>query len=195
MRAPHREADQVHPPPLPLYGHRNPVHYRASPGNARVPVVAEDRGVHARPAGDHGRERGCAAHRRPQISPHRSKLSVTAPLPDPAAGGRRVTLAAKFSPAEAALIDAARGETSRSEWLRDAALVAAQVLPARSRRAILAPEGKPAPKAREAAAAKCFHPVNRRIGGSYCAACGSTVKLPVTGTGKFRSDLLSLPFR
>lgn len=103
------------------------------------------------------------------------KFGEAPPLPDPAAGGRRVTLAAKFSPAEAALIDAARGEVSRSEWLRDAALAAAQVLPARSRRAILAPEGRPAPKAREAAAAKCFHPPNRRLG-DYCAACGSSVK-------------------
>jgi hypothetical protein len=106
--------------------------------------------------------------------PRRTK-AVTV-LPDLAAGGRRVTLAAKFSPAEAALIDAARGDTSRSQWLRDAALTAAQVLPATSRRAILAPADRPQPKVREAAAARCFHPVNRRIG-DYCAACGSTVKL------------------
>jgi hypothetical protein len=110
------------------------------------------------------------------MPPRRSKPTIGAKLPDPEAGGRRVTLAAKFSPAEAALIDAARGKTSRSEWLRDAALTAAEILPARSRRAILSPVDRPVPKAREAAAAKCFHPPNRRIGPDYCAACGSTVK-------------------
>jgi hypothetical protein len=109
------------------------------------------------------------------MTARRSKPTIASTLPDPSAGGRRVTLAAKFSPAEAELIDAARGETSRSEWLRDAALTAAEILPARSRRAILAPTDTPVPKAREAAAAKCHHPVNRRLG-DYCAACGVTVK-------------------
>jgi hypothetical protein len=108
----------------------------------------------------------------------RNRLREAPPLPDAAAGGRRVTLAAKFSPAEARLIDVARGNISRSEWLRDAALAAAQVLPAGSRRAILSPANRPPQKAREAAAAKCHHPVNRRLG-DYCAACGSSVKLTV----------------
>jgi hypothetical protein len=126
------------------------------------------------------------------VSPR--KFGEAAPLPDPAAGGRRVTLAAKFSPAEAALIDAARGEVSRSEWLRDAALSAARVLPARSRRAILTPDGTPPPKAREAAAAKCFHPPNRRLG-DYCAACGSSVKLPAGSASMMASAIDSALIR
>ena len=36
-------------------------------------------------------------------------------------------MAVKFSDAEAAVIDAARGEVSRSEWLRTVALAAAAV--------------------------------------------------------------------
>ena len=45
--------------------------------------------------------------------------------------GRTIALAAKFSDAEVAIIDTARGEVTRSEWLRTVALAAA---------------GKPAPR-------------------------------------------------
>jgi len=42
------------------------------------------------------------------------------------AEGKRVTICAKFSDDEASAVDTARGSMSRSEWLRLAALAAAE---------------------------------------------------------------------
>jgi len=55
--------------------------------------------------------------------------------------GKRVTICAKFSEAQAAEIDAARGTMDRSEWMRLAALAATerQRPPARKPRADTAP--------------------------------------------------------
>lgn len=65
--------------------------------------------------------------------------------------GKRVTICAKVSEAEAALIDAARGTVSRSEWIRSAAL--ATTLPAEE---------------------DCPHP-EARINKGLCGACGTYV--------------------
>ena len=84
-------------------------------------------------------------------------------------------MAAKFSDDEAAVIDAARGEVNRSEWLRTAALAAAGK-----------PAGKPGPahpvaspgrvRFREPTpAGQCPpHPKARVIKG-FCHACGRSV--------------------
>lgn len=77
--------------------------------------------------------------------------------------GRRVGISAKFSEAEAAGIDAARGATSRGVWLREVALAALG--------GVSAPPGAadgPVPVVR------CAHPKARVIKG-LCGACGMNV--------------------
>lgn len=81
-------------------------------------------------------------------------------------------MSARFNAEETALIDAARGITDRSEWLRNAALAAAE----RQR----PPAGRPdrmAQAAREnlaAAQGDCPHPP-ARVNDGLCGACGARV--------------------
>ena len=86
--------------------------------------------------------------------------------------GRNVAMAAKFTPAEAAIIDTARGEVNRSEWLRTVALAAAgQPVGAR------APAGKPGPPPGRVPFREptpCPHP-KARVHKSFCGACGTHV--------------------
>ena len=90
--------------------------------------------------------------------------------------GRTVALAAKFSTAEAAIIDTARGEVTRSAWLRSVALTAAGNpvnLPVGAR----APAGKPgSPPGRVPfkAPEPCPHP-KARVHKNFCGACGTHV--------------------
>lgn len=71
--------------------------------------------------------------------------------------GKRVTICAKFSEAEAAQIDTARGLVTRSQWLRSAALAAGAIR-----------------RSRAAAPGDCPHPKARVIKG-FCGACGTHV--------------------
>ena len=86
--------------------------------------------------------------------------------------GKRVTICAKFSEAQAAEIDAARGTIDRSEWMRRAALSAAerQRIPAghfdRQAQAVR--------QNRAAASGDCPHP-KTRINKGLCGACGTYV--------------------
>jgi hypothetical protein len=87
--------------------------------------------------------------------------------------GKRVTICAKFSDAQADAIDAARGHMDRSEWLRQAALVAVE----RQR----PPAGPHIDRAAEmvrqnraAANGDCPHP-EVRINKGLCGACGINV--------------------
>lgn len=96
-------------------------------------------------------------------------------------GGKRVTICAKFSEAEEAAIDAARGTVNRSEWLRRAALAAARRRPsasapgARGQKVIAEPPpSKPDPAPPEPATvrrylASCPH---RLPSGAWCKTCG-----------------------
>lgn len=86
--------------------------------------------------------------------------------------GKRVTICAKFSEAQAAEIDAARGHADRSEWLRQAALAAAerQRMPAgRTDRQADAVRQNLA-----AADGNCPHPP-KRVNKGLCGACGTYV--------------------
>ena len=90
--------------------------------------------------------------------------------------GRTNALAAKFTTAEAAIIDTARGEVNRSEWLRTVALAAAGKLvnlPVGAR----APAGNPGPPPGRVpfkAPEPCPHP-KARVLKSFCGACGTHV--------------------
>ena len=79
-------------------------------------------------------------------------------------------MAAKFSDAEAAIIDTARGEVNRSAWLRTVALAAAgQPVGAR------VPAGKPgSPPGRVPfrAPEPCPHP-KARVHKNFCGQCGT----------------------
>jgi hypothetical protein len=84
-------------------------------------------------------------------------------------------VAAKFTANEVALVDAARGDMTRSAWLREAALKAARIIPASSRREILA-RPPAAGRYRPAVARKdCRHPDGRRLG-NWCADCEGRVR-------------------
>lgn len=87
-------------------------------------------------------------------------------------------MAAKFSTAEAAIIDTARGEVNRSEWLRTVALAAAgQPVGAR------APAGKPgSPPGRVpfrepkvSLPGQCPPHPKARVHRGFCGACGTHV--------------------
>jgi hypothetical protein len=96
-------------------------------------------------------------------------------------------MSARFSETEAAAIDAARGSTDRSVWLRDVALAAARA-PGRKRRppekrgGQTAPARAPVPPvstklpaappgASRPVAAECDH---RLPPGAWCKTCGRT---------------------
>ena len=90
--------------------------------------------------------------------------------------GRTIALAAKFTPAEAAIIDTARGEVNRSEWLRTVALAAAGS-------PVNLPVGAHAPAGRTGSPPgrvpfreppPCPHP-KARVHKNFCGACGSRV--------------------
>jgi hypothetical protein len=86
--------------------------------------------------------------------------------------GKRVTVCAKFSESEAAVIDTARGAMTRSEWLRRAVLAQA----ARGRPPA-GYAGRAAGAVREnhaAAKGDCPHP-KARINKGLCGACGTYV--------------------
>lgn len=79
----------------------------------------------------------------------------------------------RFSEPEAAEIDAARGNTDRSEWLRTIALAAARAIPGDAMRAALSDgdwrhfAGQP----EATRPAGCPHRINR---GAYCKICERT---------------------
>ena len=85
-------------------------------------------------------------------------------------------MGAKFSDTEAEAVDLARGDTSRSEWLRTVALAAAGKpvnLPVGAR----APAGQPGPPPGRVPFREpepCPHP-KARVHKSFCGACGSHV--------------------
>lgn len=83
-----------------------------------------------------------------------------------------VTMSARFSDAEAAAIDVARGVTDRSVWLRNAALVAVE----RQRPSAGHVDRQAEAVAQNLAAAQgdCPHPRARVIKG-FCYACGKSV--------------------
>ena len=87
-------------------------------------------------------------------------------------------MAAKFSPAEVEAVDLARGDVSRSEWLRTVALAAAGQPVGKPPAAARVPAGKPAgsPPGRVPfrEPEPCPHPKARVIKG-FCGACGSHV--------------------
>jgi hypothetical protein len=86
--------------------------------------------------------------------------------------GKRVTMGAKFSEAQAAEIDAARGVMNRSEWLRHAALAATE-----RQRAPAAHTDRQVQAVRQnrtAANGDCPHP-KARINKGLCGACGTYV--------------------
>jgi hypothetical protein len=111
--------------------------------------------------------------------------------------GKRVTMGVKFSESEAAEINAARGNTSASEWLRRAALTAARasgrkplptdaitiipddrIPPGIVAMAARGPDGKPSvaalrigPQPAPVIAAGCPHRLPR---GAWCKTCGRT---------------------
>jgi len=81
-------------------------------------------------------------------------------------------MGAKFSDTEVEAVDLARGDTSRSEWLRTVALAAAGK-PVGAR----APAGQPgSPPGRVPfrAPEPCPHP-KARVHKNFCGACGSRV--------------------
>jgi len=81
-------------------------------------------------------------------------------------------MGAKFSDTEAEAVDLARGDTSRSEWLRTVALAAAGK-PVGAR----APAGKPgSPPGRVPfrEPEPCSHP-KARVHKNFCGACGTHV--------------------
>ena len=86
--------------------------------------------------------------------------------------GKRVTICAKFSDDEERVIDAARAAMSRSEWLRLAALAAAerQRPPAGS----IDRAAEVVRQNRRAANGDCPHP-KARINKGLCGACGTYV--------------------
>jgi len=98
--------------------------------------------------------------RRPH-SPQQGGKSLTA---------RSFVMAAKFSTVEAGIIDTARGDVTRSEWLRTVALAAAgQPVGAR------APAGKPgSPPGRVPfrSPEPCPHP-KARVHRGFCGCCGT----------------------
>ena len=83
-------------------------------------------------------------------------------------------MAAKFSPAEVEAVDLARGDVSRSEWLRTVALTAAGQPVGKP--AARAPAGQPgSPPGRVPFRPEpCPHP-KARVLKSFCGACGSHV--------------------
>ncbi len=86
--------------------------------------------------------------------------------------GKRVTICAKFSEAQAAVIDTARGHMGRSEWLRLAALAAAE-----QQRPPAGHVDRQAEAVRQnhaAAAGECPHP-KARVNKGLCGACGRNV--------------------
>ena len=93
--------------------------------------------------------------------------------------GKRVTICGKFSEAEAGQIDEARGMATRSQWLRSAALAAAerQRPPAgHADRQVQAVRQN-----RAAANGDCPHP-KARINKGLCGACGTYVGTKGTAT-------------
>ena len=86
--------------------------------------------------------------------------------------GKRVTICAKFSEAEAAQIDEARGMATRSQWLHSALLAAAerQRPPAGS----IDRQAEAVRQNRRAANGDCPHP-KARINKGLCGACGTYV--------------------
>ena len=95
--------------------------------------------------------------------------------------GKRVTICARFSEAQAAEVDVARGTMSRSEWVRLAALAAAlrlaalaaalrQQMPAGS----IDRQAEVVRQNRRAANGPCLHP-KARINKGLCGACGTYV--------------------
>jgi hypothetical protein len=86
--------------------------------------------------------------------------------------GKRVTICAKFSEAQAAAIDAARGHMMRSEWLRHAALAEAE-----RQQAPAGHVDRQAEAVRQnlaAARGDCPHP-KARVNKGLCGACGRNV--------------------
>ena len=90
-----------------------------------------------------------------------------------------VTMSARFTDAEAAQIDAARGATDRSVWLRQAALASlgakepAQVKTGARRGAkpAAAPPEPPLPRPKKATGECPPHPKGR-VNKGFCGACG-----------------------
>ena len=93
--------------------------------------------------------------------------------------GKRVTICARFSEAQAAEVDVARGTMSRSEWVRLAALAAAerQRPPAGS----IDRQAEAVRQNRRAANGDCPHP-KARINKGLCGACGTYVGTKGTAT-------------
>jgi len=85
--------------------------------------------------------------------------------------GKRVTVCTKFSEAEAEAIDVARGMATRSQWLRSAALAAAE---RRSPAIHLNPPVHALRQVRAAEQGECPHP-KARINKGLCGACGTNV--------------------
>jgi hypothetical protein len=86
--------------------------------------------------------------------------------------GKRVTICAKFSEAQAAEIDIARGHMDRGEWLRIAALAAAERQRPPAGHADRQTEA--VRQNRAAANGDCPHP-KARINKGLCGACGTNV--------------------
>lgn len=86
--------------------------------------------------------------------------------------GKRVTICAKFSEAEEAVIDTARGDMNRSEWLRLAALAAAERQ--RTPAGHVDREAEAVRQNLAAAQGDCGHPKARRNKG-LCGACGTYI--------------------
>lgn len=86
--------------------------------------------------------------------------------------GKHVTMSARFTEAEAELIDAARGIDDRNTWLRRAALVAVerQRPPAGGADR----EAQAVNENRRAAQGDCPHP-KARVNKGLCGACGTYV--------------------
>jgi hypothetical protein len=84
-------------------------------------------------------------------------------------------MGAKFSDAEVEAVDLARGDTSRSEWLRTAALAAAGK-PARSPagKPVNLPDVRPPGRVPFREPVPCSHP-KARVHKNFCGACGSHV--------------------
>jgi hypothetical protein len=86
--------------------------------------------------------------------------------------GKRVTICARFSEAQAAEIDAARGTMDRSAWVRLAALAAAERQ--RPPAGHVDRQAQAVRQNRAAANGPCLHP-KARINKGLCGACGTYV--------------------
>jgi hypothetical protein len=88
--------------------------------------------------------------------------------------GKRVTVCIKLSEQDAAAIDKARGDRSRSDWGRAALLAAASPEPRKTEIIPLAPKVVISRSGRSRPGADCPHP-KARIAKGLCNACGTYV--------------------